>query len=351
MIQRVKERANGSSEEVPLVREVAEGIINIDSRQNVLTSTRHIFERVRSAAYLAITPDDIQDVLPRIEKSYNSVWLTPETIAKLESGDSVDRKEFVRKTRKGVFVSGFHEKIDGQPSVAEQMLHDLTREYEPDEPTYEGRYLEDENGEILAWLTYWQPPHCESEKNAQLVREYLQKGVTRGGMRYDDLREKEIIESFAKETVMIDTIRGGIHNAARRLMAKVTQEIYERSPYVKKMIGYYLHNLYFDPPLHVKDQEEVRLSENVSSATFFASLGCRVFAKDRNPENGPRSKRILPDGRELYLRPVWEAFEGSFDTVRRNAREPWLREGLIYGDFTQDGLKEKVYRWPLRYLR
>lgn len=351
LIERAKARMNGVERKDELKPQVQETIRHIDQGLGINTAFRENFDRVRSAAYKAVTVDNIESVLDRIEEVYNEDLLKAETIALLKSADPAVRKAFIERTERGVFVSGFRERIKGKPSVRDQMEKDFTREYKENEPRYEGRYLEDENGKILAWLTYWQPPREVSKKNATLIRQYLKKGVTGARMTYANNSVRDVLHNVAAHTVMIDTIQGPVRPGARRLMAHVTQDMQERSPYLKKFLGYYLDELFFRPSFEIFGREEVHLSQNASSFGYFSKLGCKNFATDRNPNFGPWSSRTLPDGQEIKLDAQWAAFVGDFPTVVQNARNLWHQDCLRYGDISKDGLSESSHwRW-MRYPR
>lgn len=351
LIERAKARMNGVERKDDLKSQVQETVRHIDQGLGINTAFRQNFDRVRSAAYKVVTIDTVESVLDRIEEAYNEDLLKAETIALLKSTDPAVRKAFIERTERGVFVSGFRERIKGKPSVRDQMEKDFTREYKENEPRYEGRYLEDENGEILAWLTYWQPPREVSKKNATLIRQYLKKGVTGARMTYANNSVRDVLHNVAAQTVMIDTIQGPVRPGARRLMAHVTQDMQAHSPYLKKFIGYYLDELFFRPSFEIFGREEVHLSQNASSFGYFSKLGCKNFATDRNPNFGPWSSRTLPDGQEIRLDAQWAAFVGDFPTVAQNARNLWNEDCLRYGDISKDGLKVPAqYRW-MRYPR
>lgn len=342
-IERAKARVCGQVQEMSPESEVVEAVIHADRMYNIRTDWRHHFERVRSAHYRAVDRADAGSIVDRLERSYNHALLQPQTIVQLESDDPAERRAFRQTTRRGVFVNGYRESIDGRPSVAEQMRCDFGREYARNEPRYQGRYLEDEHGEIIAWLTWYQPPHKHLKRNndnTSMIRAYLKRGVTGGRMNYALPEYRGILHRKASTTLMIDTIRAEVPLAAWRLMAKATREMCENSPYLTDFMGYRLGDVRFSPPLKGTGiHDRVHWSENSQSHKFFSRLGCTNFAEDGNRKSGPRSRRVLPDGREIFLHPHWVAFVGDIAEVASNAKEIWLNEANRYGDVSGDGFE------------
>lgn len=317
-------------ENVPADR-ILESVANIHQISKIPLHLSDIYSDVRTATYGVISSNTFHEIFPKIKASYRHAWLEAEAFQLLKE-QKMD--EFVRRTRKGIFVYGFDEEGDRKVSVSDEMSQDLVRHYHHDEPTYEGRYLMSADGRLLAWMTYWQTPLSPSDKNGKMVCNYLANGVTGGEMQYTRSPKREFLERDAKDTLMIDTIRGEVPLAAARLMSKVTTEMQHISPYLKRFMGYRLHDLEMNPPPNEK-HDHIRLSENLSSSHFFDKRECFPFAYDYSPA-GPRSKRDLPDGTEMYLNPEWVAFVGRFGDVREASQREWISIQRSFGDISDD---------------
>lgn len=308
-----------------------------------------IFERVRNAAYVTINSETYPEYRDRLFASYRRHWLTPETIAKLRDPKEVG--EFTKETRKGIFVYGIDERVDGKPSVAEQMDEDFSRRYGPRDRSYVGKALVGDDGEVLSWLTYWQTPAEPNGRALRDMRSYLDRGVTGGRMKYTGAPDKDTFSRNIKTLLMFDTISGGPPMASARLFAKSVQDMLDPAqggtPHLTNFVAYRLYELHMEPA--IRRNRIMRLADNKSSDNFFNRYGCEEFAIDFSL-NGPRSERVLPalpdagvpDGQKMYLNPRWVAFSGEFDTILSHAWAVWRSMQHTYGDVTNDGVLYEV---------
>lgn len=320
------------SPEQTVADEAAECVMNIETGFRPTKGvSREAYDRVRSAKVVSFSHENIDELIPKIEISYNHAWLKPEAIDKLEKGDL---SGFRHQTEKGVFVFGFDEEPDRNISVRNQLIQDVKNEYNSNEASYQGKCLMDDDGNILAYFTYWQPPENQSRRNASMIKNYLRKGVTGGKMNYATSPSRSFLERFTESTLLIDTIRGEVPFAAARLMAKTTHKMHQHSRYLSHLIGYRLHELHFRPSLDA-GSDYVRLGENDSSGKFFGDRGCYSFATDFN-KKGTSSVRKLPDGGEVHLNPEWIWFVGRFGDVMNMSRHRWDVIRTSYGDLSAD---------------
>ncbi len=314
---------------------VAECVTNLEHMFGIDPKMRAVFERVRTAVYGNVTPSNVDELLPKIRTSYEKAWLTPATIELLRHNKADKAAEFRRKTNKGVFVFGFDESVNGQPSVGEQMYKDFTAEKKETEPTYEGRYLMDDNGELLAWFTYWQPPRFPSDAHRSQILSYLNNGVTGGDMAYRRDPPKKKFKRSVDEILMIDTLRGGLPFAASRLVCKAASDIQRHYSNIKTLLGYRVYSLQMKPAFP-GFREPIRMTENLSSSAFFADRDCANFAYDYNKKGGPMSERVLSDNSKMYLNPEWVAFNAPFDAFTAQSQSLWHEIQKKYGDVTHD---------------
>lgn len=313
----------------------------IDSTYGISRKKRGMFEKVRTAEVEEITGDNIHDMLPAIERVYNQAYLREDAIEFLRENTAASINAFRERTKKGVFVFGFHEKVKGKPSVAEQMVHDFTKPDATDDVKYRGWVLHEPGQEnIQAFLTLWEPPYDESHKNPMLAQ-YLKTGVTGGKMRYTRKPKQAEIEPYIGKTLMIDTICSNQRYAASRLFAKALHRSKKNRKDLQYFMGYRLHELLFTPPFQAF-QEPIRFSDNASSADFFESRDCASFAYDHNTR-GSQSVRKLSDGTSLYLNPEWVAFNGKFDSVLAASLIAWRTVQATYGDISYDGFDKQVF--------
>ena len=308
-----------------------------------------IFERVRNATYVTLNRDTYPEYRDRLFESYRRYWLKPDTIAKLHDPGLVS--EFTKETKQGIFVYGIDERVNGKPSVAEQMDDDFSRDYGPHDRSYLGKALVDDTGEVLSWLTYWQTPKQPNGKALKEMRDYLDRGVTGGRMKYTGAPDKDTFSRNIRTLLMFDTISGGPPMASARLFAKSVQDMLDPAqggtPHLTNFVAYRLYELHMEPA--IRRNRIMRLADNKSSDRFFDRYGCEEFAYDFSP-HGPRSERVLPalqgdavgEQRKMYLNPRWVAFSGEFDTLFSQAWAVWRSMQRTYGDVTDDGILFEV---------
>jgi len=332
--------ANGAPEEDSDIAVVL-GIIE-NNNFSINPELRKIYDDVRGATYGTINGDNIEEILPQIERSYKTSWLEGESLWGISRNNPQQLEKFNERTKRGVFVFGFRERVDGKPSVAEQMHADFKRS--PEEgPLYKGKYLRGADGKLLAWLTYWQPEIGLHNGHEQMVTDYLEQGVTGKPMTYTRTPKKEEHVSHAKHTLMFDTIWAGKRFAARRLFPKALIDMWKDNRSLKRFLGYRLNGIETFPSYR-ELHEHPRIGENWYSARFFLERRCATFAHDFN-EFGPQSTRVLPDGTQIRINPEWAAFYGEFPEVLKTSWELWRQTQAEFGDLSSDGYDRMVINY------
>lgn len=312
------------------------------------SNMREIYDRVRTATYGTISRGNVDLLLPKIHESYKRSTLQAETIEKLARHRAQGETHFKGDVHKGIFVFDFQERVDGNPSIEEQMYDEFTRS--PEHSTgYVGKYLMDDDGELLAWLTYWQPPRLKNEQYRSMLDQYLRKGVTGGKMRYSRKPERREFLPYLDSTLMFDTIKGEVPFAANRLFAKSMQDMLLDNSSLEMFIGYRLHELHLNPPLEVY-KKPIRLFDNLRSSKFFTDRECGSFATDHN-RSGPASIRTLSDGSTVLLNPEWVAFNGRFDDIINASWQKWHSVQRKFGDVSIDDERMSEIKFHRSLLR
>lgn len=298
------------------------------------------FARVRNARYVDINGGNIHDYLPRIRASYERAWLGAQSLEKLRRNNADDIAAFCDETAKGVFVYGFDEKIDGT-SVEDQIVADLESDNDPNDfPSYKFKALEDDKGELLAWLTYWQPPVFKGNgSHRAAVKRYLHNGVTGGEMRFGLQPTKESFLAKPDKVLLFDTLRGEVSTAAARLFAKSVQDMIDTCPSIEDFISYRIRELFTEPRFPAYNATK-RFCENTKSEVFFNKRGCIDIARDFNPD-GPKSQRVMQDGTTVTLNPEWDVLSCEIRELFRRSKSIWNAIQLENGDPTSDGLDAK----------
>jgi len=300
------------------------------------------FRRVRTARYVDINGGNIEEFLPKIRQSYERAWLRPETLEKLSRDSADDIQSFKEETGKGIFVYGFDEKPNEGLSIQEEIIRDLKSEKDPQYfPRFQCKCLLDENGEVIAWLTYWQPPAYtgKNTEHPDMIKEYLQHGVTGGHMQYTVKPPYKDYKSNFNEFLLFDTLRGEVPMAAARLFPHALQDMIAECPRIQSFISYRLYEL-FQNPSFPKFDARIRLFENTKSDSFFSKRGCTSFAIDYS-KRGKKSMRELSDGSTTSLNPAWIALSGDIRQMYRKSLELWNIMQCAHGDPTCDGLDTK----------
>lgn len=296
----------------------------------------HAFEKVRTAAYITLNRDTYPELEEKIEESYEAVRLKNSAIAKLKIGDGDSVDAFVEETSRGIFVFGFHENVDGKPSVAEQMKSDFMTDVEDGSMRYIGKCLLTDKKELLSWLTYWEMPHDPNEACKKTVHEYLMTGVTGGTMEYKGAPGRDKFMTDWRTIQMFDTICSSVSMAGSRLFAKALQEMWENNPQLRDFMAYRLYELFMEPRFDSLGDRNIRFGDNESSGLFFGVRKCQGRAFDFNP-HGPKSRRDI-DGTCVLLNPMWEMFSGEMQRVLLASWGVWRSYQEKYGDVTEDGI-------------
>lgn len=296
------------------------------------------FERVRSAAYVVINKENYREFMPRIEETYNQAWLDSSLLQGLQDDPDGQRK-FKQRTSKGAFIHGFRERQGAKPSVADQMVQDFESSDCPNTPRYEGRCLLDDDGKLLAWLTFWHTPRQPSEEHRNVVLEYLHRGVS-GRIEYYHDDDRVTLEKNVDYITRIDTIwrKEDVPLAARRLFAKTITDIRTQSPHQQYLLGYHFWELYTYPRRYLHSLP-LQHADNESSYKFFHDRGCKSIALDSD-EAGPVSYREFPDNERMCLRPAWMVFAGPMDEIYKRSIALWRRSQRQYGDPTSDDARK-----------
>lgn len=341
----IKERniSDGFSHDAPIVPDPSRKLlVEYDevAKDALGMKSIDLFARVRNAKYVDINRTNIHDYLPRIRASYERAWLTAKSLEKLSHNNADEIAAFCAETAKGVFVYGFDEKV-GDASVEEQMVGDLTSENDPNDfPAYKCKALEDEKGELLAWLTYWQPPLFRSNgSHRESVVKYLHNGVTGGDMHFGLQPTKESFLMKPDKVLLFDTLRGEVSTAAARLFAKSVQDMIDHCSYIEDFITYRIRELFTEPRFQAYNATK-RFCENTKSEIFFNARGCIDIARDFNPD-GPKSQRVMENGTVVTLNPEWDVLSSEIRELFRRSKAIWNAIQLKNGDPTSDGLDDR----------
>lgn len=302
------------------------------------------FARVRNARYVDVDASNIDALLPKIGQSYKRAWLKPETLEKLKTNHPDDIDHFRKTVERGVFVYDWNER-NGGPSLEEQFREDVLREVDTyDTAKFRCKCLLDDEGEILAWLSYLQPPKSSRpEAYRERVRDYMLHGATGGRMEYTRKPNYKQFRHRLDNIFLFDTLRGGVPMAASRLFAKSMQEVAMECSHIQHFICYRLHEIFITPQFEAM-REPLRFSENIRSEHFFHERGCKVIAYDYN-KNGPKSPRTLSDESVIQLNPNWVVLAGEMPDVFHRSLNEWRLTQIRYGDFSSDGINPaQVYR-------
>jgi len=298
-----------------------------------LPKTMDAYLRVRGALVRTMTPDDF----PKVEETYEQVRIQEHTLDLLCSNDTKKHEDYRRETSKGVFVYGFNEPQGKERSVAQFMKEELgvTR---LGWPTYQGLVLEDGNGDLLAWMTFWQwqrnvVRQC-SDEYMNRMKELFQHGVT-GNMTYADPLTPEDFEKISDRISEIDTLRGVVEFAMRRLVNAYSSKVHANSPLHKpQVIAYILRDLLVDPIIKTLNYRPVLLSENHASNKFFNKRGFSPFAFDYNPKGFPVKRFFGGMMRKMHTAWTWVVADGA--QMKQKSAALWRQDQVRHADFRPD---------------
>jgi hypothetical protein len=295
-----------------------------------------LFNRVRSAMFRRMTPDD----LPRLRSKYMERWLTPEDVHAIATQEADSTGELINKVRnklrRGVFVALPDEHQGGTKPFFEDMRKNLGMKAEPTMPQYMG-YLLESGKEILAWLTWWQPPERPSEEYNRFVEDYLLHGTTGGRIEYtkSGSRARNTLRGNPRRLLLFDTLQGGPRFAGPRIMAKAVEVMSVLNPDLYAMELYRLSSLVIRQR-GTRERPELPIGHNTSSFEFFDARGFSDYGIESNLSNPDQAYLREHQNQSYDVYPIWAHMVGKMRDIRFLCWKLWNEDRIGFGDEADD---------------